>query len=191
MTTALTTLASGNACIQRQALTRFRLDAPNAERLSCMSQERLSTRWEGEALLVRRDEQLLDRIAAAEIRRVILVCDGGDTPSDLSCAIIDLGAEHVILPADSGIVSCVHFERHGFWMQHPCVYWVESAHARLPPHLRPGLRLLRRPRPGYTRLPSSEVAPLIDCWPLEGPQTWEQRKWARIVAKRGLPPAAH
>ena len=127
MRTALTTLASGNACIQRQALARFRLDAPNAERLSCMSQERLSTRWEGEALLVRRDERLLDRIAAADIRRVILVCDGGDTPSDLSCAIIDLGAEHVILPADSGIVSCVHFERQGFWMQHPCVYWVESA----------------------------------------------------------------
>ena len=30
MRTALTTLASGNACIQRQALARFRLDAPNA-----------------------------------------------------------------------------------------------------------------------------------------------------------------
>ena len=30
-----------------------------------------------------------------------------------------------------------------------------------------GVWLLRRHRPGYIRLPSAEVAPLIDQWPLE------------------------
>jgi hypothetical protein len=29
---------------------------------------------------------------------------------------------------------------------------------------------------------------MIGEWPLEGPQTWEQRKWQRIVKSRLLPP---
>jgi hypothetical protein len=35
-------------------------------------------------------------------------------------------------------------------------------------------------------LPAHELAPLIEQWPLEGPQTWEQRKWAQIASKRHL-----
>jgi hypothetical protein len=154
-----------------------------------MRRELLATRWEGADLLVLRDDNVVDRLPANDIRRVILVCERGDTPSDLSFALIDLGTEHVVLPAESGIAGRVHFERQGFWMQHPCIYWVEASRAPLPRRLRPGLWLLRRHRPAYLRLPSAELAPLIERWPLEGPQTWEQRKWARIAANRSLPPA--
>jgi hypothetical protein len=151
-----------------------------------MSRDRLNTRWEGADILVLRNEEVIDRLPAADIRRVILVCERGDTPKDLSFAVIDLGADHVILPAESGIAGRVHFERQGFWTQHPCVFWTHTAQAPLPRALRPGLWLLRRHRPGYLRLPSAEVAPLVEQWPLEGPQTWEQRKWARIAAGRQL-----
>lgn len=154
-----------------------------------MRHDLLATRWEGNDLLVLRNDEIADRIAAADIRRVILVCEGGDTPSDLSFAVIDAGADHVILPAESGIAGRVHFERQGFWAQHPCIYWVAASRAPLPRALRPGLWLLRRHRPAYLRLPSAEIAPLIEQWPLEGPQTWDQRKWAHIAANRSLPPA--
>jgi hypothetical protein len=149
----------------------------------------LATRWEGSEILVLSDDAVVDRIACADIRRVILACDRGDTPSDLSFAVIDVGAEHVILPAESGIAGRVHFERQAFWTQLAGVYWVSAAHAVLPHRVRPGLWLLRRHRPGYLRMPSVELAPLVERWPLEGPQTWEQRKWARIAAGRSLPPA--
>ncbi len=154
-----------------------------------MAQEPLATRWEGNDLVVLRNDKPADRIAAQDIRRVILVCERGDTPSDLSFALIDVGSDTVILPAESGIAGRVHFERHGFWMQKECVYWVDAARAPLPRALRPGLWLLRRQRPGYLRLPAAEIAPLIERWPLEGPQSWEQRKWARIAANRTLQPA--
>jgi hypothetical protein len=153
-----------------------------------MSRDVLSTRWEGAEILVLRNDAVVDRLPAADIRRVILVCDHGDAPKDLSFAVIDLGADHVILPAESGIAGRVHFERQGFWMQHPCIYWTSVARAPLPRALRPGLWLLRKHRPGYLRLPSSEMAPLVEQWPLEGPQTWEQRKWVRIAANRALQP---
>lgn len=154
-----------------------------------MPHDLLATRWEGNDLLVLRNDEVADRIAAADIRRVILVCAHGDTPSDLSFAVIDAGADHVILPAESGIAGRVHFERQAFWAERACIYWVDAARAPLPRALRPGVWLLRRHRPGYLRLPSAEMAPLIEQWPVEGPQTWEQRKWARIAAGRSLPPA--
>lgn len=152
-----------------------------------MPHDLLATRWEGTDLLVLRNDEIADRIAAADIRRVILACEHGDTPSDLSFAVMDVGADHVILPAASGIAGRVHFERQAFWAERRCIYWVDAHRAALPRHVRPGLWLLRRHRPGYLRLPSADIAPLIEQWPMQGPQTWEQRKWARIVAGRSLP----
>jgi voltage-gated potassium channel Kch len=154
-----------------------------------MSRETLSTRWEGQDLVVLRNDQPIDRIAASDIRRVILVCERGDTPSDLAFALIDAGSDFVVLPADSGIAGRVHFERQAFWAQTPRVYWVDAARAPLPRALRPGLWPLRRQRPGYGRVPSAELTPQIERWPIEGPQSWEQRKWARIEAGRTLRPA--
>lgn len=153
------------------------------------SQHHYATRWEGDDLLVLDHEAVIDRVRAREIQRVILVCDSSDAPSDLNFAVIETSSDCVILPAETGIAGRVHFERQGFWQQRPCVYWVAASRATLPRHLLPGVWLLRRNRPGYARVPLSELAPVIERWPLEGPQSWEQRKWARIVAARSLPSA--
>jgi hypothetical protein len=150
----------------------------------------LNTRWEGADLLVLNHDQEIDRIAAREIHRLILVCrNGGESPSDLRFAVVETTADHVLLPAASGIAGRVHFERQSFWMQRPCVYWVDEARAPLPRRLLPGVWLLRRHEPGYVRLPHNELAGVIEQWPLDGPQSWEQRKWARIVRNRLLPTA--
>jgi hypothetical protein len=32
------------------------------------------------------------------------------------------------------------------------------------------------------------LASLVERWPLQGPQTWEQRKWRRIARNRPFAP---
>jgi hypothetical protein len=151
-----------------------------------MMQGLLSTRWDGADLLVQRKQEVLDCVGAREIERVILVCDGGDTPAALHFAVIQTATDHILLPADSGIAARIYFERQTYWTMRACIYWVTGPHAPLPRHLLPGIWLLRRHRPAFMRLPVSELAPLIEQWPMEGPQTWEQRKWAQIGSKRHL-----
>jgi hypothetical protein len=152
-----------------------------------MRKESLDTRWEGSDLLILSAEREIDRIASREIHRVILVCHRGDSPSDLRFAVVETTADHILLPAASGIAGRVHFERQSFWAQRPCVYWVDRARAPLPRRLLPGAWLLRRQLPGHVRLPRAELAGVIEQWPLEGPQSWDQRKWAQIVRNRTLP----
>ncbi len=152
-----------------------------------MRKELLDTRWEGSDLLVLRNELEVDRIASRDIHRVILVCHRGDSPSDLHFAVVETTADHVLLPATSGIAGRVHFERQRFWMQRPCVYWVDAARAPLPRRYLSGAWFGRRRQPGHARLPHSELAAVIEQWPLEGPQSWDQRKWAQIVRNRTLP----
>ena len=149
-----------------------------------MKHQLLATCWEGADLVVLRRDEVADRVATADIRRVILVCDGGDTPADLEFAVIETATDHVLLPADSGIAGRVYFDRQPYWTERSCIYWLTGRHAPLPRHLCPGIWLLRRQRPAYLRLPASELAALIDQWPLEGPQTWEQRKWSQVASKR-------
>jgi hypothetical protein len=153
-----------------------------------MHHNHLNTRWEGPNLLVLEHDTEIDRIAATEIERVILVCAHGDRPSDLVFAIFQTPSHHVVLPASSGIAGRVHFERQGYWMQRACVYWASAATAKLPSRLMPGVWLLRRHQPGYHRLPIGELQSLVEQWPLDGPHTWEQRKWAHIAASRLLAP---
>jgi hypothetical protein len=148
----------------------------------------LATRWEGDELLVLDGDQVIDRLGAREIRRVIMVCDRSDSPSDLAFAVIETAGEHLVFPPDSGIAGRVHFERQAFWAQRPCVFWTSAAQAHLPRQLLGGVWPLRRHRPGYLRLPAAELAATIETWTLEGPQSWEQRKWARIAANRSLQP---
>jgi hypothetical protein len=154
-----------------------------------MRHDPIATRWERNDLLVLRHDEVIDRVPSTQIQRVILVCEHGDTPSDLSFALLECGADHVILPAESGIAGRVHFERQAFWRERDCIWWTTAARATLPRHLLPGVWLLRRHRPHYMRLPATELAAQIEQWPLEGPMTWEQRKWARIAASRTLQPA--
>jgi hypothetical protein len=151
-----------------------------------MKHAMLATRWEGADLVVLAKGNVADRIAADDIRRVLLVCDGGDTPADLEFAVVETATEHVLLPAESGIAARVYFDRQPFWTERACVHWVTGRHAPLPRHLRPGIWLLRRHRPAFLRLPVRELAALIEQWPIEGPQTWEQRKWASLGSRRHL-----
>lgn len=147
----------------------------------------LHTAWQGGDLVVTQDDREIDRIRADDVQRVILVCRGaGDTPGDLVFAVVETLADAVILPAESGIAGRIHFERHAFWAERNCIYWANEQQAGLPRRLRPTPWILRRQRPGPMRVPRTELDPAIQQWSLEGPQTWEQRKWERIVRNRPL-----
>jgi len=153
------------------------------------------TLWQGSSIVLYRDDAEVDRVAAADIRRVVVVYGGaGDTPGDLSYAVIETDDSHVIFPAETGIAGRIHFERQSFWSGLDAIYWVPEAQAGLPARLRRGSWLSRRTRAQYQRLPKTELAALVDAWPLEGPQTWEQRKWERIERSRpfaAAPGAGH
>jgi len=146
----------------------------------------IAARWEGTDLVMTRGPVEVDRLHGTDIRRVMLVCEGGDTPSELQFAVVETATEHVLFPASTGIAGRVYFERQLYWTQRACVYWVTGRHAPLPRRLCTGVWLLHRNRPAYMRLPACELAALIGQWPLEGPQTWEQRKWAQIAVTRNL-----
>ncbi len=150
------------------------------------------TAWQGPDVVVFRNDVEVDRFVAAQIERVIFVHRGmGDKPGDLLFAVVELPDEHILLPADTGFAGRVNFERLSFWAEKQCIYWVPEHKASLPTRLRRSLWLLRPGTPLYARLPRAELAPRIEQWPLEGPQTWEQRKWMRIAMGRpfaGLSP---
>jgi hypothetical protein len=150
------------------------------------------TAWQGPDVVVFRNDVEVDRFVAAQIERVIFVHRGmGDKSGDLLFAVVELPDEHILLPADTGFAGRVNFERLSFWAEKQCVYWVPEQKATLPTRLRRSLWLLRPGTPSYARLPRAELAARIEQWPLEGPQTWEQRKWMRIALGRpfaGLTP---
>jgi hypothetical protein len=144
-----------------------------------------NTAWLGQDIMVYRDGEVVDRVRASDIERVVFVyANAGDTPGDLQYAVVELPEEYVIFPAETGFAGRVHFERQTFWQGRDCVYWVSAQRAPLPMRHRRGRWFIRRSTPAYLRLPRVELAPVIEQWPLEGPQTWEQRKWQRIERSR-------
>lgn len=148
------------------------------------------TAWQGMDLLVLRGDEELDRVPSTDIDRVILAYHrGGETPGDLAYAVLLTAGEALLFAPATGIAGRVHFERQSFWSDRPCVYWVPAARAPLPRPMRGGWSLFPRRLPAYLRVPRSEVESDIARWPIEGPQSWEQRKWERIVRSRLLPPA--
>lgn len=143
------------------------------------------TAWQGEDIVVFRDEEIVDRIHGPDIERVVFVYrGGGESPGDPAFAVVEMADEHVIFPAETGFSGRVHFERQAFWSARACVYWVSERKATLPSRLRPGLWFIRRARASFVRLPRAELASLLAEWPLEGPQTWEERKERRIEMSR-------
>lgn len=142
------------------------------------------TAWHGQDIVVYRDETEVDRLRASEIRRVIFVQDGpGFSAGDLAFAVVEFDNEHVVLPAETGFAGLVNFERQAFWAAKDCIYWAEQRHAHLPASCRRGPWFLSR-APQFVRLPHAELAPLIEQWHLDGPQTWDQRRWQRIENER-------
>lgn len=145
----------------------------------------LHTRWQAMELIVTRDGREIDRVGAGDIERAIIVYrDRGDTPGDLAYAVLQTREHHLLFPPESGIAGRVHFERQLFWNERRCVYWAPLAKAPLPRKLCPGLWILRLHKPTFVRLPREELAPVIAGWPLEGPQSWDERKIARIARAR-------
>ena len=143
------------------------------------------TAWQGQDIVVYREDQEVDRVNALGIERVVFVHrESGDSPGDLQYAIVELAEECLVFPDYTGFAGRVNFERQAFWAERGCVFWVGEAHAALPGRLRKGRWLLRQAGPEFMRLPRVELSPLMEKWPLEGPQTWEQRKWRRIEDAR-------
>jgi hypothetical protein len=143
------------------------------------------TAWQGQDIVVYRDEVEVDRLNATQIRRVVFIHrDGGQNPGDLACALVRLADDWMLFPTDTGFAGRVHFERQAFWTERGCVFWVAEEHAPLPLRLRRGRWFLRSAEPGFARVPGTELDALVDGWPLDGPQTWEQRKWRRIESRR-------
>jgi hypothetical protein len=143
------------------------------------------TAWQGQDIVVYKDDTIVDRVGANEIRRVVFVHrNAGESPGELLYAVVELENECLIFPDYTGFAGRVNFERQAFWAEKGCVYWVRDTRASLPLRLRRGRWLLRVAGPEFARLPRVELAPLLEKWPLEGPQTWEQRKWRRIENSR-------
>jgi hypothetical protein len=144
------------------------------------------TGWQGQDIVVFRDEAEVDRVSAADIERVVFVYQGsGESPGDLLYAVVETRDDGIIFPADTGFAGRINFERVEYWTSRGCVYWVQQARAPLPMRLRRGRWWLRMSSgPVYMRVPRAELTPLVDQWPVEGPQTWEERKWRRIQRSR-------
>lgn len=143
------------------------------------------TAWQGPDIVVWRDEDEIDRVSAEQIRRVVFVHrDAGESPGDLVYAVVETETDCLIFPDYTGFAGRVNFERQAFWSERGCVYWVPDGRASLPLRFRRGRWLLRGPGLEFLRVPKAELQPVIDKWPLQGPQTWEQRKWRRIENSR-------
>lgn len=143
------------------------------------------TAWQGQDIVMYRNEVEVDRLHAPDIERVVLVHRAsGETPGDLVQAIVESGDSVLIIPTDTGFAGRVNFERQAFWAEKACVFWINEARAPLPMRLRRGRWLFGLSQPTYARVPRGELAALLQGWPVEGPQTWEQRKWRRIAKAR-------
>jgi hypothetical protein len=146
-----------------------------------------STAWQGQDIAVYRNEVEVGRLHAPQIQRVVFVHHGaGDSPGDLVRAVVELDDDCAIFSAETGFAGRVNFERQAFWAERACVYWVSDSKAHLPWRMRHGIWFLRAAAPAFARLPKAELGALIEQWPLQGPQTWEQRKWRRIQRFRPL-----
>ena len=132
--------------------------------------------------MVLRNEVEIDRVHAPDIERIVFVQPSDSSNvGDLSFTLIELPEEYVMFPVETGLAGRVHFERQTFWAAKACIYWADSLIARLPAHLlaRRGLSLGRR-APRFGRIARAELAPLVEHWLLEGPQSWDERRWQRI-----------
>ena len=143
------------------------------------------TAWQGQDIVVFRNEAEVDRVHAPDIERVVLVHHGsGESPGDLVQVLVEVGDACLIFQTETDLGGRVNFERQAFWADKGCVYWVNDAHAPLPLRLRRGRWFLGLAHPAFMRVPRAELAALIERWPVQGPQTWEQRKWRRIERSR-------
>lgn len=146
------------------------------------------TVWQGQEIVVHRDDQEVDRFDTGRIERIVFVYAGrGESVGDLSYALVDTPTDTLVMPADTGFGGRVNFERLDYWAERACVFWTPQSQIKLPLKLRSGW--LKLGGPMFARLPRTELAGLLERCTLEGPQTWEQRKWRRIEKRRPFAPS--
>ena len=139
------------------------------------------TQWQGQEIVLYRNDTEVDRLDANRIERVLLLYRGsGDFPGDVVQVVVEVPDECLVFGVETGFAGRVNFERQAFWEERGCVHWVPHAKAPLPFRLRTGVGWLRLSPPPFARVPRSEIATLLDRWPVQGPQTWDQRKRQRI-----------
>lgn len=144
------------------------------------------TLWQGQEIALFRNDVEIDRVDAQKIERVFLLHRGsGQTPGDVVQVVVELADECLVFSAETGFASRVNFERQAFWAARACIHWVSHARAPLPLRLRTGHGLLRLSPPPFSRVPRSDLAASVSRWPVQGPQTWDERKRQRI--ERGQP----
>ena len=144
------------------------------------------TVWQGHDIVVFRDAEEVHRLESSRIGRVLLLHSGsGESPGDVVRVVVEVEDECLVFSAATGFASRVNFERQAFWAERGCVHWVSHSRAPLPLGLRAGHGLLRLSPPAFARVPRSDLAAAISRWPVQGSQTWNQRKRLRI--ERGQP----
>lgn len=147
---------------------------------------RWNTAWSGGDIVVLRNDAEVDRIHAQDILRIVFVQSSENASAgDLVFALVELTDEFIVFPAETGLAGRVHFERQAFWAAKACVYWSDLLTAQLPAHYlaRRGFGLARR-APCYRRIAHAEFTPWLDHWLIEGPQSWDERRWQRIEHSR-------
>lgn len=149
----------------------------------------VSTRWQADEIVVARGDEVIDRLRADDIARVLLVHAGeGESPAEVRAALFEMVDRTVVLGAASGIAGRVLFERQAYWSQRNCIYWVGElgvawtavlGHHRWP---------LAHPRlPQHRTLTRAAAASLLEHAQLTGPHTWDERKRHRIERRRPFP----
>ena len=114
------------------------------------------TLWQQQDIVVYRDDVEVDRFAASRIESVYLVYRGqGDSPGDIGVSVVGLDDGYALFEAQTGFAGRVNFERHAFWHEKECVYWVSAASAALPWRLRLGAWPGSSPARAYRRLERS------------------------------------
>ncbi|WP_353093879.1 hypothetical protein [Methylibium sp.] len=148
---------------------------------------RWSTAWSGADIVVRRNSSEVDRLHTPDIRRIVFVqAADAQGAADPSFALVELDAEFVVFPTETGFAGRVHFERQAFWAAKACTYWTNTVTARLPAHcLRRRGFLLAQRGPRFGRVPRADLDALVDQWLIEGPCSWDERRWQRF--ERSVP----
>lgn len=145
------------------------------------------TLWQQRDIVVYRNEVEVDRIASDRIARVCLVYRGtGDFPGDVVQSVVELVGDdgYVLFESNTGFAGRVNFERQSFWRERACVHWVPASRAVMPWRLRFAAWRGDTAGRAFRRLSREELAGHAARWPLEGPETWDERKHHRIERTR-------
>lgn len=148
--------------------------------------EPATTCWNGNAIVVARRGEPIDRLCSGEIERVTLIHAGaGESPGDVRAALFELAGRTVLLGAETGITGRVLFERQTYWSQRNCIYWVDQRRVAWPAVLgEPRWPWLRPRVPQYRSLAPAAAAALFEHAQSTGPHTWDERKRHRIERRR-------